>query len=43
VTNEIKKIMENEHLSLDGKKIDFPVPIVVDVKVGDNWEDMKSL
>ncbi|MDF1498485.1 MAG: DNA polymerase I [Patescibacteria group bacterium] len=43
VTNEIKKIMENEHLSLDGKKIDFPVPIVVDVKIGDNWEDMKSI
>ncbi|MCK5085260.1 DNA polymerase I, partial [Candidatus Parcubacteria bacterium] len=40
---EIKKIMENGHLSLDGKKIDFPVPIVVDVKAGDNWEEMGKI
>jgi DNA polymerase I len=40
---EIKKIMENSHLSLDGKKIDFPIPIVVDIKAGDNWEEMESL
>ena len=39
-SREIKDIMENCHLSLDGKKIDFPVPIVVDVKAGDNWEEM---
>ncbi len=39
----IKKIMENSHLELDGKKIDFPVPIVVDVKVGDNWEEMEKV
>ncbi|NOQ68432.1 DNA polymerase I [Patescibacteria group bacterium] len=39
----IRKIMENCHLSLDGKKIDFPVPIVVDIKAGDNWEEMSSI
>lgn len=40
---EIKEIMENSHLELDGKKIDFPVPIVVDLKAGDNWEEMESI
>jgi len=39
----IKKIMENGHLELDGKKIDFPVPIVVDVKIGDNWDQMEKI
>ena len=39
----IRKIMENCHLSLDGKKIDFPVPIVVDIKAGDNWEEMINI
>lgn len=38
----IKRIMENGHLELDGKKIDFPVPIEVDVKVGDNWQEMEE-
>ena len=42
-TRKIKKIMENCHLNLDGKKIDFSVPIVVDLKAGDNWEEMKEL
>ncbi len=39
----IREIMENCHLSLDGKKIDFPVPIVVDIKAGDNWEEMINI
>jgi len=43
VAREIKRIMENSHLELDGKKIDFPVPIVVDIKAGDNWEEMENL
>ncbi|MCK5475772.1 MAG: DNA polymerase I [Candidatus Pacebacteria bacterium] len=43
VTKEIKKIMENSHLDIDGKKIDFSVPIIVDIKVGDNWEEMENL
>ena len=42
-TMEIKEIMENCHLNLDGKEIDFSVPIVVDVKVGDNWEEMSVI
>ncbi|MCK5084475.1 MAG: DNA polymerase I [Candidatus Pacebacteria bacterium] len=42
-TRKIKNIMENCHLSLDGKKIDFPVPIVVDLKAGDNWEEMGKI
>ncbi|MCK5332263.1 DNA polymerase I [Candidatus Parcubacteria bacterium] len=42
-TKHIREIMENSHLELDGKKIDFPVPIVVDMKVGDNWEEMKDI
>ena len=42
-TREIKRIMESCHLNLDGKKIDFSVPIVVDIKVGDNWEEMEEL
>jgi DNA polymerase-1 len=42
-TREIKEIMESCHLSLDGKKIDFPVPIIVDIKAGDNWEEMTSI
>ncbi len=33
VSKEIKSIMENAHK--------FDVPIVVDVKVGDNWSEMK--
>jgi DNA polymerase-1 len=40
---DIKHIMENGHLELDGKKIDFPVPIEVDVKIGDNWEEMEEI
>ncbi len=40
---EIKRIMESSHLELNGKKIDFPVPIVVDIKAGDNWEEMESI
>ena len=43
VTKHICEIMENSHLELDGKKIDFSVPIVVDVKVGDNWEEMENI
>ena len=39
----IKRIMENGHLELDGKKIDFPVPVEVDVKIGDNWDQMDSV
>jgi len=35
-----KEVMENGHLEIDGKKIDFPVPIKVDLKAGDNWEEM---
>ncbi|MBW6440713.1 DNA polymerase I [Patescibacteria group bacterium] len=42
-TKKICEIMESSHLELDGKKIDFPVPIVVDVKAGDNWEEMSYL
>ncbi|MCK4918898.1 MAG: DNA polymerase I [Candidatus Pacebacteria bacterium] len=42
-TRHIREIMENSHLELDGKKIDFPVPIVVDVKVGNNWEEMENV
>ena len=41
-TKHIREIMESSHLKLDGKKIDFPVPIVVDVKMGNNWEEMKK-
>jgi DNA polymerase-1 len=40
---DIKEIMENRSLDIDGKKIDFPVPIKVDLKAGDNWEEMKSI
>jgi len=36
----IKEIMENKSLEIDGKKIDFSVPIKVDLKAGDNWEEM---
>ncbi|MCK4592494.1 DNA polymerase I [Candidatus Parcubacteria bacterium] len=43
VAENIREIMENCHLSLDGKKIDFPVPIIVDIKAGDNWEEMTSI
>ncbi|MEA2097679.1 MAG: DNA polymerase I [Patescibacteria group bacterium] len=42
-TKEIKEIMENCHLNLDGKEIDFSVPIVVDLKMGDNWEEMTNI
>jgi len=42
-STDIKRIMENGHLELDGKKIDFPVPIEVDVKIGDNWEEMEEV
>ena len=40
---EIKKIMENGHLRLDGKTINFPIPILVDAKAGDNWEEMEKI
>jgi len=42
-TEDIKEIMENRSLEIDGKKIDFPVPIKVDLKVGDNWEEMSVI
>ena len=35
--------MENKSLDIDGKKIDFSVPIKVDLKIGDNWEEMKVI
>ena len=34
ITPKLKAIMENVH--------QFDVPIVVDVKVGDNWQEMKK-
>ena len=40
---DIKEIMENKSLDIDGKKIDFSVPIKVDLKIGDNWEEMKVI
>jgi DNA polymerase-1 len=40
---DIKEIMENRSLDIDGKKIDFPVPIKVDLKAGDNWEEMEII
>lgn len=40
---EIKKIMENSHIEIDGGMVDFPVPIKVDIKVGDNWEQMEKV
>jgi DNA polymerase-1 len=39
----IKKIMESKHLEIDGRKIDFSVPIEVDIKIGDNWEEMEKI
>ncbi len=39
---EIKDVMENGHLEIDGKKVDFSVPIKVDLKIGENWEEMKK-
>jgi DNA polymerase-1 len=42
VGNKVKKIMENIHLQHDHKTRDkFKAPIVVDVKVGDNWGECK--
>ena len=38
-----KEVMENGHLEIDGKKVDFPVPIKVDLKVGENWEEMERV
>ena len=40
---EIKEIMENKSLEVDGKKVNFPVPIKVDLKAGDNWEEMGKI
>ncbi len=42
-SQDIKEIMENKSLDIDGKKIDFSVPIKVDLKTGDNWEEMESI
>ena len=42
-SQDIKEIMENKSLDIDGKKIDFSVPIKVDLKIGDNWEEMKVI
>ena len=43
VVQDIKTIMENKSLDIDGKKVDFSVPIKVDLKMGDNWEEMESV
>ena len=40
---DIKKIMEDKCFQTNGKEIDFPVPIQVDLKVGENWEEMKKV
>ena len=37
----VKEVMEKGHLEIDGKKVDFPVPIKIDLKAGDNWEEME--
>ena len=42
-SQDIKEIMENKSLDIDGKKIDFSVPIKVDLKAGDNWEEMERI
>jgi len=42
-SQDIKEIMENKSLDIDGKKIDFSVPIKVDLKMGDNWEEMEDI
>ena len=42
-SEDIKKIMENESLEIDGKKIVFSVPIKIDLKAGDNWEEMEKI
>ena len=42
-SQDIKEIMENKSLDIDGKKIDFSVPIKVDLKAGDNWEEMEEI
>jgi len=39
----IREIMENRSLEVDGKKIDFSVPIKVDIKTGYNWEEMENI
>jgi len=43
IAKGIKKVMEDRNLEIDGKKTNFPVPIAVDLKVGDNWEEMKKI
>ncbi|MEA1937278.1 MAG: DNA polymerase I [Patescibacteria group bacterium] len=43
VSLSVKEVMENRDLEIDGKKVDFPIPIKVDLKTGDNWEEMKKL
>jgi DNA polymerase-1 len=40
---DIKKIMESEHLKIGSRKVDFSVPIEVDIKAGDNWEEMVEI
>lgn len=42
-TQDIKEIMENKSLEIDGKKVDFPVPIKVDIKTGGNWDEMEKV
>lgn len=42
-SEDTKEIMENESLEIDGKKIVFSVPIKVDLKMGDNWEEMEGI